>query len=83
VHLCTLMATKLHTAVGSSENKSRTLLCVSEQNHFAILTTGKWGVRDIWNVKFPNLRGPSDICSDDYLCEWTILTQYTSFNGGW
>ena len=29
-------------------------------------TPGKWEVSDIWNVKFPNLRGPSDICSDDY-----------------
>ena len=59
------MATKLHT-VGSSEKKSRTLLCVSEQNHFVISTPGKWEVSDTWNVKFPNLRGPSDICSDDY-----------------
>ena len=24
------------------------------------------GVRDIVNEKFPTLRGPSDICSDDY-----------------
>ena len=62
------MATKLHT-VGSSETNLKHYSCVSAQTHFAISTPGKWGgggVRDIWNVKFPNLRGPSDICSDDY-----------------
>ena len=59
------MATKLHT-VGSSEKNLKHYSCVSGQTHFTILTPGKWGVRDIWNVKFPNLRGPSDICSDDY-----------------
>ena len=40
--------------------------CVSGQNHFAISTPGGWVLRDIVNVKFPTLHGPSDICSDDY-----------------
>ena len=61
------MATKLHT-VGSSEKNLEHYSCVSGQNHFAVSTPGRWGggVRDIVNEKFPTLRGPSDICSDDY-----------------
>jgi hypothetical protein len=59
------MAPKLHT-VGSSDFFLEHYSCVSGQNHFAISIPGGWVFRDIVNVKFPTLRGPSDICSDDY-----------------
>jgi hypothetical protein len=54
------MAIKLHT-VGTRETILKHYACVSGQNHFAIYDGGKYK-----NVKFPTLRVPSDICSDDY-----------------
>ena len=60
-----LVTTKLNT-VGSSETNLKYYSCVSGQNHFAISTPTQNRVHDITNVEFPTLRGPSDICSDDY-----------------
>ena len=62
MRLCTLMATKLHT-VGSNVEDLKHYSCVSGQNHFVVSTLGG---HDIANVKYSTLRGPSDICSDDY-----------------
>ena len=85
------MPIKLHI-VGTNNPNRKHYSCVSGQNHFAISTQHKldgWSdihTAKIENVEFAALRGPSDICSDvglwPYLCEWTILTQCTSFNGG-
>ena len=55
------MAIKLHS-VRTNKRNLKHYSCVSGQNHFAVLTHG----RNDANMKFPTLRVPSDICSDDY-----------------
>ena len=53
---------KLHT-VGTSEANLKHYSCVSGKNHFAV---SNYNGGNYPNVEFPTLRGPSDICSDDY-----------------
>ena len=60
MHLCSQTAIKLH-AVGTNQTNLKHHSCVSGQNHFA---TSYCHITA--NVEFPTLRGPSDICSDDY-----------------
>ena len=60
--MCSQAAIKLHT-VGTNETNLKHYSCVSGQNHFAVSTHDE--VNNV-NVEFPTLRGPSDICSDDY-----------------
>ena len=62
MQLCSQAAIKLHT-VGTNKTNLKHYSCVSGQNHFAISTHD--GGNNA-NVEFPTLRGPSDICSDDY-----------------
>ena len=62
--MCTLMAPKLHT-VGSNDF-FRTLPVCQWTKPFCNINPRRMVLRDIVNVKFPTLRGPSDICSDDY-----------------
>ena len=54
------MAIKLHT-VGTNQTNLKHYSCVSGQNHFATSYCYRTA-----HVEFPTLRGPSDICSDDY-----------------
>ena len=61
MQLCRQMAIKLHT-VGTNKRNLKHYSCVSGQNHFEVSTH----VRNHANMKFPTLRVPSDICSDDY-----------------
>ena len=79
------MAINVHT-VGTNQRNLKHYSCVSGQNHFTVSSRTQPRVYEISNVEFPTLRVPSDICSDvglwPYLCEWTILTQCTSLNGG-
>ena len=60
MQLCSQAAIKLHT-VGTNKGNRQHYSCVSGQNHFAVSTSD-----GCYNVEFPTLRGPSDICSDDY-----------------
>ena len=55
------MAIKFHT-VGTNQRNLKQYSCVSGQNHFAT----RYYHSTTANVEFPTLRGPSDICSDDY-----------------